>query len=119
MFSQSKMFSPDLSKIKMPEGLTSANLCEMCNKDKAEVSRAIKALEEKEFITRKNTTVNGYRANITLTKQGREVTYALRERIKLVVEKGGEGLTDEQREIFYNALSTISNNLKAISKEGL
>lgn len=108
-----------IALFKMPEGLTSANLCEMCNKDKAEVSRAIKALEEKEFITRKNTTVNGYRANITLTKQGREVTYALRERIKLVVEKGGEGLTDEQREIFYNALSTISNNLKAISKEGL
>ena len=36
-----------------------------------------------------------------------------------VVEKGGNGLSEEQREIFYNALATISENLKAISKEGL
>ena len=34
---------------KYENGLTAVNLCEMCNKDKAEVSRAIKILEEKGF----------------------------------------------------------------------
>lgn len=101
------------------EGLTSANLSEMCNRDKAEVSRAIKALESKGLIVRENTTVNGYRAKITLTRQGREATKTLRERVKLAVEKGGDGLTEEQRESFYNALEIISANLKKISKEGL
>ena len=100
-------------------GLTAVNLCEMCNKDKAEVSRAIKTLEEKGFILRENVTVNGYRAKITLTDMGRKATYNLRERVKLAVEKGGEGLTESQRESFYNALEIISSNLKAISKEGL
>ncbi|MBE7034235.1 MAG: MarR family transcriptional regulator [Ruminococcaceae bacterium] len=104
---------------KHPEGLTSANLSEMCNRDKAEVSRAIKALESKELIVRENTTVNGYRAKITLTEKGRESTKALRERVKLAVEKGGEGLSEKERDSFYSALEIISANLKKISREGL
>lgn len=101
------------------EGLTSANLSEMCNRDKAEVSRAIKALESKGLVVRENTTVNGYRAKITLTEQGREATKILRERVKLAVEKGGEGLKEEEKESFYSALKIISDNLKRISKYGL
>lgn len=104
---------------KSPGGLTSANLCEMCNKDKAEVSRAIKTLELKGFVIRENTTINGYRAKITLTEQGRNITITLLERVKLAVEKGGKGLSEKQRENFYTALQTICANLKQISKEGL
>ena len=104
---------------KNEDGLTSANLCEICNKDKADVSRGIKALESKGLVVRDMTASNKYRAKITLTEQGKTTTKALRERIKLAVEKGGKGLTDEQREIFYNALEIISTNLKEISKGGL
>lgn len=104
---------------KTKDGLTSANLSEMCNRDKAEVSRAIKALESKGLVIRENTTASGYRARIRLTEKGKEMTYTLRERIKLAVEKAGAGLSDEQREDFYTALETISANLKTISKEGL
>lgn len=103
---------------KTETGLTSANLCEMCAKDKAEVSRAIKALEEKGLVQRENSTT-GYRARITLTESGRTMTYALRERIKLAVEKGGFGLSEEQRDGFYTALETIAANLKAITDTGL
>ena len=106
-----------IALFKIPEGLTAANLCEMCNRDKAEVSRAIKELEAKGFVVRKNTTVSGYRANITLTEEGKRITSELRERIKLVVEQGGKGLTDEQREIFYDAIARISFNLKSIADE--
>ncbi len=104
---------------KHPEGLTSANLSEKCNRDKAEVSRAIASFEKKGLVVRTNTTVNGYRAKITLTEQGREATKTLRERVKLAVEKGGEGLSEKERENFYNALEKIALNLKKISKEGL
>ena len=100
---------------KISDGLTAANLCEMCNRDKAEVSRAIKSLESKGFVVRQNTTVSGYRAKITLTDEGKKITAELREKIKLVVEEGGKGLTDEQREIFYDVLSKISCNLKSIA----
>ena len=107
-----------IALFKAKEGLCAAKLCELCNRDKAEVSRAIRAMEEKGLVAKESET-NGYRAKITLTEKGREVTHALRERVKLIVEKGGEGLSDEQREVFYNALGTISENLKKITREGL
>ena len=108
-----------ISLFKNPDGLTAAELCELCNKDKAEVSRALSVMEKKDLISRVNTTVNGYRANITLTQKGKDATCALRERIKLAVEKGGKGLSDTQRDNFYTALETICGNLRKISREGL
>ena len=108
-----------IALFKHDEGLTSANLCKICNKDKADVSRGIKALESKGLVSRKKTTAKGYRAKITLTNEGRNITAALRERVKLIVEKAGAGLSDEQRENFYNALENISANLSKISKGGL
>lgn len=104
---------------KTPEGLTSARLCELCNRDKAEVSRAVSALEKKGMVVRETATGNGYRARIQLTKEGRAVTCALRERIKLAVEKGGTGLSEEERDHFYSAMQTIARNLKEISRNGL
>lgn len=104
---------------KTENGLTAANLCEMCVKDKAEVSRAMKAMEEKGLVKREQTTSKSYRARITLTDEGRKMTYDLRERIKLAVEKGGAGLTEEERDVFYRGLETISANLKEITKVGL
>ncbi len=104
---------------KHKEGLSSVNLCEICNKDKAEVSRAVSALEKKGIVIRENVTKNGYRAKIKLTEQGTEVTCAIRGRIQLAVEQGGSGLTDEQREHFYYALQVIADNLYEINKIGL
>ncbi len=104
---------------KTEEGLTAANLCELCNRDKGEVSRAVSALEKKGLVTRHTAAANRYRAKIQLTPAGREATYAIRERVKLAVELGGSGLSDEQRDHFYLALQTISENLKEISRNGL
>lgn len=104
---------------KYPDGLTAADLCKMCNKDKADVSRAVSVMEKKKLVTRENVTVNGYRALIKLTEYGTEATAILRERVKLAVEEGGRGLSDEDRENFYNALKIISANLKEISDKGL
>ena len=108
-----------ITLFKHPEGLTAANLCELCNKDKAEVSRALSVMEKKGLILRDASVPRGYRANITLTETGKKATNSLRKRIKLAVEKGGEGLSEKQRDDFYSSLETICNNLRKISKEGL
>ena len=104
---------------KSEEGLTCAKLSEICHRDKAEASRVISDMEKKGLVEKEKVTGNGYRAKIRLTEAGRKATYELRERIKLAVEKGGAGLTDEEREHFYYALQVIANNLHQISKEGL
>ena len=43
----------------------------------------------------------------------------LSERTELAVERAGEGLSEEERTIFYNSLDIITNNLRRISQEGL
>lgn len=104
---------------KSEEGLTCTNLCEICHRDKAEASRVISEMEKKGLVVREMENGNAYRAKIRLTKEGKKATYELRERIKLAVEKGGSGLSDEEREHFYHALQVIAKNLQEISKEGL
>ena len=108
-----------IALFKSKEGLTATNLSELCNRDKAEVSRAVRALESKGFLKRDLTTSNGYRAKITLTDEGRNITSEIRERIKLIVDAAGTGLSEEDRESFYTSLDLISKNLKKISKKEL
>ena len=104
---------------KSEEGLTITNLCEICHRDKAEASRIISEMEKKGLVTREQGSSNGYRAKIRLTEEGKKATYELRERIKMAVEKGGNGLSDEEREHFYYALQVIAKNLQEITREGL
>ena len=79
----------------------------------------ISEMETKGLVVRDQGNGTGYRAKIRLTQEGRKATYELRERIKLAVEKGGAGLSDEEREHFYYALQVIAKNLQEITKEGL
>ncbi len=104
---------------KYEEGLTSANLCDICHKDKAEVSRAVSEMEKKNVVARQNNTANGYRAKIKLTPNGTEIANAMRERIYLGVEQGGNGLSEEERNHFYFALQMIADNLSKINQTGL
>lgn len=56
---------------------------------------------------------------ITLTDAGRKLAESINEKAKAAVEFASRGLPDEKREIFYEALELISNNLQILSKEGL
>ena len=55
------------------EGLTSTELCEICDKDKAAVSRIIAEMEEKGLVQREKKAVRSYRSKITLTEKGKDV----------------------------------------------
>lgn len=101
------------------EGITAAKLCEMCNKDKAEISRAVSLMEERELIKREKVGANGYRAKIMLSDKGMKAAKQVKERVAVAVNEGGRGLTDDERNIFYHALEIIAANLKTITKEGL
>lgn len=101
---------------RFPEGVTSAQLSELCGRDKADVSRAVSLLEEKEMIYREG---NLYRALLKLTDKGREAAEHVAQRAGIVVECAGKGFSEENREIFYQVLETITANLQALTKEGI
>ena len=101
------------------EGITAAKICEICGKDKADVSRMTSILEEKGLVTREDVNKNSYRALIKLTTEGEKATAHVRERAAVAVEIGGSELTDEERTIFYRALDSIVAKLQVLGKEGL
>lgn len=101
------------------EGITAAKLCEICGKDKADVSRMTSILQEKGLVKREDVNQNSYRALIKLTEEGENAAEHVRKRATVAVEIGGSELTDEERTIFYHALESIVSKLQVLGKEGL
>ena len=108
-----------LTLYRYPEGLTAPKLAELCGRDKADVSRMLSILESKGLVRKESTGTSRYRGLLLLTDEGKTVASALSERAERAVGRAGDGLTDENRAIFYESLDTITNNLRKISQEGL
>ena len=94
-----------------PQGVTSAQLCEICEKDKAAISRTVSELEHQGLVQRNQRNGGRYRALLTLTEKGLAAARSVDVKARQAVEKAGEGLEDAQREVFYRVLSSISGNL--------
>lgn len=101
------------------EGITSARLCEILEKDKAAVSRTLAELEQAGMIRREERNGTRYRASILLTEQGQQAAEAVSDKARQAVEQAGAGLNDAQREVFYPVLALIAENLHAICRDGL
>ena len=59
-----------LAMSRYPEGITAARLCEICEKDKAAISRTLTELEQAGMVSRQTNNGSRYRASLTLTEQG-------------------------------------------------
>ena len=108
-----------LAMKRYPEGITSARLCEVCDKDKAAVSRTLGELEAAGMVIRENRNGSKYRANLMLTAQGQAAAEAVVEKARLAVEKAGVGFSEAERETFYRVLAIIAGNLHKLCREGL
>lgn len=100
-----------------PEGITSAKLAELCNRNKADVSRAVSMMEQEGLIIRNSTSGNSYRALIQLTPKGQEITKEIYQKVLKAVSITGDGLSKEERIALYRSLNTIANNLQSIDEE--
>ena len=92
-----------------PEGLTAAQLSQLCAEDKAAVSRSLASLLEEGYIVSDE---KKYRSRIRLTQRGEEVACRIDQMIERWVESGGDGLTEPDRDVFYSSLELIANNLR-------
>lgn len=101
------------------DGVTSVELGKLCDKNKADVSRAVSLLEEKGMVVRVGNNQSLYRAKIKLTDKGNFAAEQVQKAAVRAVEIGGDGLSDEHREIFYSVLERIAGNLKDVSQAGL
>ena len=95
------------------KALTPKQLCDICEEDKANVSRSVDYLKTNGFLRFKNS-AHRYKSPLELTERGREVAAVIVERIDRIFSVIGEGLTEEQRQAMYEALHKISDNLQAV-----
>lgn len=109
-------FSVYLLALYRSGSLTAARLCELCGRDKADVSRAVALMIRKGLVLREG---RNYRAALHLTEAGREAAALVCRRVAVAVELAGKGFSQEDRETFYQVLETITVNLQTLSKEGL
>ena len=94
-----------------PEGLTAAQLSQLCLEDKAAVSRTLAELTEKGFVESGDGSKR-YRAHIMLSERGKSLGEKVTALVAEWVEAGGEGLSEAERNAFYHALGVISRNLQ-------
>lgn len=92
-----------------PDGLTAAQLCQLCAEDKAAISRTVKILKENGYISSGE---KKYRAVLKLTEAGSEKAQRLGELIEHWVGLGGDGISDSDRDTFYRVLDVIAENLR-------
>ncbi len=93
-------------------GLSASRLCELCSEDKAGVSRALAYLTKNGFVVSDGESgKKTYRVLFHLTQKGKEAIEHINARVNAALERGGAGLTDEQRAGFYDALMRIADNL--------
>lgn len=96
------------------DGMTAAELAAACDVDKAAISRSIKTLKDKGYVT--DSTAFGdspYRARIGLTETGRDVAERLNNKIISVTQIVEEEFDIPELDHLYSMLRRISDILKA------
>ena len=102
-----------------PEGITAARLCEICEKDKAAISRTVSELAEADMIVRGEAEGKRYRCCLKLTRKGLDVARSVNQLVYAAVMQASSGYTAEDRQIFVNVLGMIAGNLQSICRDGL
>lgn len=98
------------------EGLTATELCERCEEDKATISRALEHLGEEGYITCPSPTAKRYKRALTLTEKGRRVGEQIYGKVSGVLDRVSLVLPEEERIVFYRALTTVSDSLEKMCK---
>ena len=96
------------------EAMTATELCELCEEDKANLSRSIEYLEANGYLVSHPKAHRRYKTPLELTEKGREVGRILSQRIESVLQQTGEGVSEEERLVMYQTLATVSANLQRI-----
>ena len=96
------------------EALTSKELAEICDEDKAAVSRSLDFLEENGFIFCENEMRKRYKSPFQLTQKGLEAGQKLVAKVDRIIEAASQGLSEEDRNTMYRGLAIISENLLRI-----
>ena len=96
------------------ERMTLKELCNVCEEDKANISRSIKYLEENGYVCAESSHKKRYQTPLVLTEKGREAGAFIVKKIDSLLMAASEGLSESDREAMYRSLTLINENLQHI-----
>lgn len=99
------------------EGVSVSELAILCNEDKAASSRTIRTLEEKGYVFVDKSENKKYKNPVKLTKKGQKTAELVCKKIDSLCLEGGQGLYEENRMVFYEALDLVNKNLNEICQK--
>ena len=94
------------------ESLTAKELSDICDEDKAAVSRSILALEKLGYLSCESESKKRYKAPLRLTEDGKAVAKRIADKIDAVLDFVGDALEEDERQRFYENLNSICDNLQ-------
>ena len=104
---------------KYPEGLTSAMLSKISDKDKSDVSRSLNAMMKSNLVEKHSVHQKGYAGIFLLTDEGKKVAYEIIKKVNFAVKMANENLSEEKRVVFYEILEIFIDNMTKIVERGL
>lgn len=97
------------------DGITASEICELSAEDKSSISRSVEYLEENGYIVCSSDAKKRYKAGLTLTEKGGQVSKRMEEKIAAVLAEAGDGISEKDIKIFYDTLKIVCGNLQKIS----
>lgn len=97
--------------------MTAKEICDVCEEDKANISRSLEFLEKNGYINLLPDEKRRYKRRYELTEQGTAAAKRIDTKIDRVLAIAGEGVSEEERAIMYASLAKISANLQHICDE--
>lgn len=95
-----------------PEGLNRMELAEMCDIDKAQISRTVNELCAKGYLTESENETNNYRKRLKLTPMGKDTADEINQAVNEIHAFVSDDLSAEQLETFYSTFDVICARLK-------
>lgn len=87
-------------------------LAELCDIDKAQISRTVNELCAKGYITETENESNNYRKRLKLTPLGKDTARDIDKAVSEIHTYVSSGLSDEQLQTFYSTFDIICERLK-------
>lgn len=94
--------------------LTSKELAEICEEDKASVSRSLDYLETNGYVCCANNVRKRYKSPFLLTQKGISVAKIIADKAENILREASNGLSESERNVMYKGLTLISQNLDRI-----
>lgn len=94
--------------------LTAKELCDVCGEDKANISRTVKYLENNGYLSCDTKLRKRYLSSLELTEKGRKIGKYIADKIDDILDYASAGLSEEYRQIMYQSLNLINDNLNKL-----